>query len=165
MQTVAGGQFDWGGRLLKRNGGAQRFPQPGWKSGLKSVKAQGSLTVRHTSRTGTKVGLSDPPALNGKAGAQRTKATPGITGLSCPRVRSGSPPKRLGGELRLISVKPYTELELPVLLGNTEGRLLVVETLRVSASYVWNCREASKHALQASPVTTSRIREGWESRP
>jgi hypothetical protein len=83
---VAGGQFDWGGRLLKRNGGAQRFPQPGWKSGLKSVKAQGSLTVRHTSRTGTKVGLSDPPALNGKAGAQRTKATPGITGLSCPRV-------------------------------------------------------------------------------
>jgi hypothetical protein len=53
---------------------------------LKSVKAQGSLTVRPTSRTGTKVGLSDPPALNGKAGAQRTKATPGITGLSCPRV-------------------------------------------------------------------------------
>ena len=85
---MAGGQFDWGGRLLKSNGGAQRFPQPGWKSGLKSVKAQGSLTVRHTSRTGTKVGLSDPPALNGKAGAQRTKATPGITGLSRPSVHS-----------------------------------------------------------------------------
>src|SRR5919199_681675 len=84
--TAAGGQFDWGGRLLKSNGGAQRFPQPGWKSGLESVKAQGSLTVRQTSRTGTKVGLSDPPALNGKAGAHRTKATPGITGLSCPRV-------------------------------------------------------------------------------
>src|SRR5207247_10810121 len=33
-----------------------------------------------------KVGLSDPPALNGKAGAQRTKGTPGITGLSFPRV-------------------------------------------------------------------------------
>ena len=31
-RTVAGGQFDWGGRLLKRNGGAQRFPQHGWKS-------------------------------------------------------------------------------------------------------------------------------------
>ena len=31
--TVADGQFDWGGRLLKGNGGAQRFPQPGWKSG------------------------------------------------------------------------------------------------------------------------------------
>ncbi len=24
--------FDWGGRLLKGNGGAQRFPQAGWKS-------------------------------------------------------------------------------------------------------------------------------------
>ena len=30
--TVSGGQFDWGGRLLKCNGGAQRFPQNGWKS-------------------------------------------------------------------------------------------------------------------------------------
>jgi hypothetical protein len=33
-RTVSGGQFDWGGRLLKGNGGAQRFPQPGWKSGV-----------------------------------------------------------------------------------------------------------------------------------
>ena len=30
--TVSGGQFDWGGRLLKSNGGAQRYPQLGWKS-------------------------------------------------------------------------------------------------------------------------------------
>ena len=30
--TLLGGQFDWGGRLLKSNGGAQRFPQNGWKS-------------------------------------------------------------------------------------------------------------------------------------
>ena len=30
--TVSGGQFDWGGRLLKSNGGAQRFPQRGRKS-------------------------------------------------------------------------------------------------------------------------------------
>ncbi len=30
--TLSGGQFDWGGRLLKSNGGAQRFPQRGWKS-------------------------------------------------------------------------------------------------------------------------------------
>ena len=29
---MSGGQFDWGGRLLKCNGGAQRFPQNGWKS-------------------------------------------------------------------------------------------------------------------------------------
>ena len=30
--TVSGRQFDWGGRLLKSNGGAQRFPQVGRKS-------------------------------------------------------------------------------------------------------------------------------------
>ena len=30
--TMPGRQFDWGGRLLKSNGGAQRFPQGGWKS-------------------------------------------------------------------------------------------------------------------------------------
>ena len=30
--TLLGGQFDWGGRLLKSNGGAQRYPQIGWKS-------------------------------------------------------------------------------------------------------------------------------------
>ena len=29
--TMSGGQFDWGGRLLKGNGGAQRFPQAEWK--------------------------------------------------------------------------------------------------------------------------------------
>ena len=31
LRTVIGGQFDWGGRLPKGNGGAQRFPQNGWK--------------------------------------------------------------------------------------------------------------------------------------
>ena len=30
--TLLGGQFDWGGRLLKGNGGAQRFVQHGRKS-------------------------------------------------------------------------------------------------------------------------------------
>ena len=30
--TVPGGQFDWGGRLRKSNGGVQRFPQCGQKS-------------------------------------------------------------------------------------------------------------------------------------
>ena len=29
--TLSVGQFDWGGRLPKSNGGAQRFPQNGWK--------------------------------------------------------------------------------------------------------------------------------------
>ena len=32
LGTLSGGQFDWGGRLPKSNGGAQRFPQNGWKS-------------------------------------------------------------------------------------------------------------------------------------
>src|SRR5690606_28293264 len=50
------------------------------------VKAQGSLTARPTSRAGTKVGLSDPVVPHGRAIAQRIKATPGITGLSPPRV-------------------------------------------------------------------------------
>ena len=45
-----------------------------------SVKAQGSLTARPTSRAETKVGLSDPTALCGKAVAYRIKVTPGITG-------------------------------------------------------------------------------------
>jgi hypothetical protein len=31
-RTLLGGQFDWGGRLQKCNGGAQRFPQRGRKS-------------------------------------------------------------------------------------------------------------------------------------
>ena len=45
-----------------------------------SVKAQGSLTARHTGRAGAKAGLSDPTAASGSAVAQRIKGTPGITG-------------------------------------------------------------------------------------
>ena len=51
-----------------------------------SAKAQGCLTARQTSRAGTKVGLSDPVVLYGRAIAQRIKGTPGITGLFLPRV-------------------------------------------------------------------------------
>ncbi len=32
--TVSGERFDWGGRLLKGNGGVQRFPQAGRKSAV-----------------------------------------------------------------------------------------------------------------------------------
>ena len=45
-----------------------------------SAKAEGCLTARHTGRAGTKVGLSDPAVPNGRAVAQRIKATLGITG-------------------------------------------------------------------------------------
>jgi len=51
-----------------------------------SAKAQGSLTARPTSRAGAKAGLSDPVVPHGRAIAQRIKGTPGITGLSGPRV-------------------------------------------------------------------------------
>ena len=45
-----------------------------------SAKAEGSLTARVTARAETKVGLSDPVVLRGRAIAQRIKGTPGITG-------------------------------------------------------------------------------------
>ena len=51
-----------------------------------SVMAEGSLTARETSRAGAKAGLSDPVVPSGRAIAKRTKGTPGITGLSPPRV-------------------------------------------------------------------------------
>ncbi len=47
---------------------------------LMRVKAKASLTARATTRAETKVGLSDPTALSGRAVAYRIKATPGITG-------------------------------------------------------------------------------------
>ena len=42
--------------------------------------------MRETFRAVTKVGPSDPVVLSGKTIAHRIKATPGITGLSSPRV-------------------------------------------------------------------------------
>ena len=44
--------------------------------------------MRLTSRTDTKVGLSDPAVGNGTAVAQWIKGTQGITGLSRPSVHS-----------------------------------------------------------------------------
>jgi len=49
------------------------------------------LTARPTGRAGTKVGPSDPVVGSGTAIAQRIKATPGITGLSGPRVHIDGP--------------------------------------------------------------------------
>ena len=46
----------------------------------KSAKAQGCLTVRLMSRTGTKVGLSDPVIPYGRVIAHQIKGTLGITG-------------------------------------------------------------------------------------
>ena len=38
---MPGGQFDWGGRLLKGNGGVQRSPQDGWKSSVECIGIRG----------------------------------------------------------------------------------------------------------------------------
>ena len=53
--TLSGGQFDWGGRLLKSNGGAQRFPQNGWKSfdeckGIRELNCETDMSNRCESR-------------------------------------------------------------------------------------------------------------------
>ena len=53
--TVSGGQFDWGGRLLKSNGGAQRFSQNGWKSfvackGIRELDCETNMSSRDESR-------------------------------------------------------------------------------------------------------------------
>ena len=45
-----------------------------------SIMVEVRLTARLTSRAGTKVGLSDPVVLYGRAIAQRIKGTLGITG-------------------------------------------------------------------------------------
>ena len=66
----------------------------------KSTKAKASLTARHTGRAETKVGLSDPVVPSGRAIAQRIKATPGITGLSPPRVHIDGEVWQLGSERR-----------------------------------------------------------------
>ena len=78
--TVLIGQFDWGGLLPKSNGGAPWCPRPGRQSGNASANVQGRLTARRMRRAGTKVGVSDPAVLDGKAVAQQIKGTPGITG-------------------------------------------------------------------------------------
>ena len=53
--TLSGGQFDWGGRLLKSNGGAQRFPQYGRKSceeckGIRELDCESYNSSRDESR-------------------------------------------------------------------------------------------------------------------
>ena len=55
LKTVSGGQFDWGGRLPKCNGGAQRFPQRGQKSreeckGIRELDCETDMSSRYESR-------------------------------------------------------------------------------------------------------------------
>ena len=68
METVPGGQFFWGGTLLKCNGGVYqgRLGADGHRA--QSVKAEAGLTARPTSRAGAKAELSDPTMLHRKVG-------------------------------------------------------------------------------------------------
>ena len=54
--TMSGGQFDWGGRLPKSNGGARRSPQPDWKpgaecNGIRGLDCESDETSRYESRS------------------------------------------------------------------------------------------------------------------
>jgi hypothetical protein len=54
--TVLGGQFDWGGLLLKGNGGVQRYPQFGWQShverkGIRVLDCETHRSSRYESRS------------------------------------------------------------------------------------------------------------------
>ena len=68
---MSGGQFDWGSRLPKVTGGAQRFAQNGWKSFAECKRhKQADCELNRSSRD--EIGLSDPvvsacggPSLNG----------------------------------------------------------------------------------------------------
>ena len=56
FRTLSGGQFDWGGRLPKSNGGAQRFSQCGWKSrveckGRRELDCETDKSSKYESRT------------------------------------------------------------------------------------------------------------------
>ena len=57
---MSGGEFDWGGRLRKSIGGAQRSLSE-WLETIRRVQRhKRGLTVTPTGGAGTKVGLSDP---------------------------------------------------------------------------------------------------------
>ena len=55
LGTVHGRQFDWGGLLLKSNGGARRYAQRGWKSreeckGKRELDCERDISSRYESR-------------------------------------------------------------------------------------------------------------------
>ena len=56
LRTLSGRRFDWGGRLRKSNGGAQRFPQAGQKpakecKGRRELDCETYKSSRYESRT------------------------------------------------------------------------------------------------------------------
>ena len=56
FRTMIGRRFDWGGRLLKSNGGARRSPRAGWKSayeckGTRRLDCETDRSSRYESRS------------------------------------------------------------------------------------------------------------------
>ena len=54
--TMVGRRFDWGGRLLKSNGGARRSSHDGWKSsheckGIRGLDCERDISSRYESRS------------------------------------------------------------------------------------------------------------------
>ena len=88
--TLLGGQFDWGGRLLKSNGGVQGSLS--LNGNQKSANAEASLTARLTGRAVTKVGVSDPVVCEWKCHRSTDKSYPGDNRLISPKS-----PHRRGG--------------------------------------------------------------------
>ena len=93
---MSGGEFDWGGRLRKGIGGAQRSPQDGWKPSRESKRQKGGLTATPTGGAGTKVGLSDPVEFKWECHRSTDKSYPGDNRLITPKSshrRSGLAPR------------------------------------------------------------------------
>ena len=92
---MPGGEFDWGGRLRKGIGGAQRFPQNGRKP-FEECKGRRELDCDTDGWSRYEKGLSDPVVLSGNAIAQRIKSYPGDNRLITPKSshrRSGLAPR------------------------------------------------------------------------
>ena len=117
------------------------------------------MTARLTSRAGAKAGHSDPAVKRGIAVAQRIKGTPGITGLSFPRVH-------IDGRVWHLNNIWGGPAEMPVM-----NRLITVEPTPVrpsdAVSWVipWEvCRKCRPVFIQHSandPVTTEAARPRW----
>ena len=96
--TLLGGQFDWGGRLLKSNGGAQRFPQNGRKS-LGECKGRREPDCE-TNKSNRLISPKSPHRRGGLAPRCRLVASWGCSrsqGLGCSPIKAA---RELGSERR-----------------------------------------------------------------
>ena len=90
--TLLGGQFDWGGRLLKSSGRRSKVGSSWTETRRESANAKASLTARLTGRAETKVGVSDPVVCEWKCHRSTDKSYPGDNRLISPKS-----PHRRGG--------------------------------------------------------------------